>query len=304
MNAISLRANMENTTIGFIGLGSMGRPMVRRLAAAGYRLAIHDADASVAASMASSQIQACETPAQVASESSILITMLPNSSIVEQVLSGTSGVLFALKVGSIIVDMTSGAPSATQTLARKVQEHGSQLVDAPVSGGVARAECGDLSIMFGGDDTVFGIVQPVLMSMGSSIVRTGDVGTAHAMKALNNLVSAGGFLIGVEALIMGKRFGLDPEVMVDVLNASTGMNNSTQKKFKQFVLSGKYNAGFGLDLMVKDLGIALGMDKDDTARFSRLCLETWRTASESLGKGADHTELAKYVAQRSGVLLN
>lgn len=295
---------MATTTIGFIGLGSMGQPMARRLAAAGHSLAVHDATAQAAAGMAGGNIVACDTPAQVARQASIIITMLPNSGIVEHVLAGPQGVLSALQPGAIIIDMTSGAPSATQALAKVVQEQGGQLVDAPVSGGVTRAQSGDLSIMFGGPDAVFEAIQPILLSMGSSIAHTGGVGTAHAMKALNNLVSAGGFLIGVEALTMGKRFGLDPEVMVDVLNASTGMNNSTQKKFKQFVLSGKYNAGFGLDLMVKDLGIALDMDENHRADFSRLCLETWRAAADSLGRGADHTELAKYVIQRCEVPLN
>ena len=123
------------------------------------------------------------------------------------------------------------------------------------------------------------------------------------MKALNNLVSAGGFLIGIEAILLGKQGGLDPEVMVDILNASTGMNNSTQKKFKQFVLSGKYNAGFGLELMVKDLGIALGLDEGHKAQFSQRCLEIWSDANNTLGKGADHTELARHVSQSIGVPL-
>lgn len=295
---------MKLPTIGFIGLGSMGRPMVHCLIAAGYSVAIYDVSTEAVAAMRSASVHACTTPCQVASHAEVIITMLPNSTIVEQVLLGHDAVLSTLKKGSIIIDMTSGSPLATQKIASDVQAAGSQLVDAPVSGGVTRAQSGDLSIMFGGSDEVFDRVKPILLAMGSSVVRTGKVGSAHAMKALNNLVSAGGFLIGIEALVMGKRFGLDPEVMVEVLNASTGMNNSTQRKFKQFVLSGKYNAGFGLDLMVKDLGIALGMDENDTARFSRLCLDTWLAASSSLGKGADHTELAKYVAQRSGVLLS
>ncbi len=111
------------------------------------------------------------------------------------------------------------------------------MIDAPVSGGVPRARTGQLAIMVGGEDDVVAKVEAVLKPMGPSILRTGGVGSAHAMKALNNLVSAGGFLIGIEALLIGQRFGLDPALMVDVLNASTGMNNSTQKKFKQFVLS-------------------------------------------------------------------
>jgi 3-hydroxyisobutyrate dehydrogenase len=142
--------------------------------------------------------------------------------------------------------------------------------------------------------------------MGTSITRTGDVGSAHAMKALNNLVSAGGFLIGVEALMIGKRFGLDPSAMVDVLNSSTGMNNSTQKKFKQFVLSGKYNAGFGLDLMVKDLSIALeiGRDTNTPTPFSSMCREMWASCAAMLGPGQDHTAIAKLTETLAGDTLS
>lgn len=294
---------MTTETIGFIGLGSMGNPMVRRLEQAGYALVVNDANAQAAAALAGEHIRAAATPAEVARDAAVIITMLPTSAIVEQVLSGPDGVFAGLRPGTVIIDMTSGAPAMTQALAVQARERGARLVDAPVSGGVSRAVTGELSIMFGGGEDVLARVGPVLRAMGTSVVRTGDVGTAHAMKALNNLVSAGGFLIGVEALAMGKRFGLDPEVMVDILNASTGMNNSTQKKFRQFVLSGKYNAGFGLDLMVKDLGIALGLDVNGTAEFSRHCLEVWRAAGESLGRGADHTELGRYIGQRSGVPL-
>lgn len=294
---------MTKSTIGFIGLGAMGRPMAQCLAKAGYTLVVYDANSDAAASMVNDSICAVSSPAQVAEQASVIITMLPNSAIVEQVLQGADGVFSTVRAGSIIIEMSSGAPVATQALAAEAEKRDVQLVDAPVSGGVTRAESGDLSIMFGGDQAVQEKVEPVLRAMGSSVVRTGGVGTAHAMKALNNLVSAGGFLIGIEAILLGKRFGLDPEVMVDVLNASTGMNNSTQKKFRQFVLSGKYNAGFGLELMVKDLGIALGLDDNHTAEFSQLCLKTWSDANQSLGRGADHTELAKYVSRRSGVSL-
>ncbi|MGX9935541.1 NAD(P)-dependent oxidoreductase [Advenella kashmirensis] len=294
---------MTKQQLGFIGLGSMGKPMVQNLVRAGYAVAVHDANAQAAAQMTDEPIRVMTTPALVAEHASIIITMLPTSVIVEQVLTGPDGVFAAMRPGTIIIEMSSGVPAMTKALAAEAQERNAQLVDAPVSGGVTRAQSGDLSIMYGGSDEILKQIEPVLQAMGSSVARTGDVGTAHAMKALNNLVSAGGFLIGMEALLLGKQCGLDPEVMVDILNASTGMNNSTQKKFKQFVLSGKYNAGFGLELMVKDLGIALGLDEGHKAQFSQRCLEIWSAANDTLGKGADHTELARHVSQRIGVPL-
>ena len=155
----------------------------------------------------------------------------------------------------------------------------------------ATARSGELAIMFGGPAATLARVRGALEAMGRSIMPTGDVGSAHAMKALNNLVSAGGFLIGVEAMLIGQQFGLDPDVIVDVLNASTGMNNSTQKKFKQFVLSRKFDSGFGLDLMVKDLGIALdiGANTGTPTPFASLCRDLWASAAKVLGNGQDHT---------------
>ncbi len=138
--------------------------------------------------------------------------------------------------------------------------------------------------------------------MGSSLLRTGGVGTAHAMKALNNLASAGSFLIGIEALLIGSHFGLNPGLMVDVLNASTGISNSSQKKYRQFVLSRRFDSGFGLDLMVKDLGIALGVARDTgtAVPFAALCRELSVAAQALLGPGADHTEFAKLSERLAG----
>ena len=179
------------------------------------------------------------------------------------------------------------------------------MIDAPVSGGVPRAKTGELAIMVGGDPAIIDSVVPVLPAMGTSVLRTGDVGSGQAMKALNNLVSAGGFLIGVEALLIGQRVGLDPAVMVDVLNAATGMNNSTQKKFKQFVLSRKFDAGFTMGLLVKDLSIALqvGRETETPAPLSALCKEMVTAAQAMFGSEADHTEMAKLCERLAGTQL-
>ncbi|MBX3575330.1 MAG: NAD(P)-dependent oxidoreductase [Mesorhizobium sp.] len=297
----------ETLRIGFIGLGAMGEPMVARLAAAGFALTVCDADAARTARVAAATgARAAATPKDAASTSDILVTMLPSSAIVEKVLDGEDGALAGLAEGALIVDMSSGVPDVTRTLAGKVAERRIAMIDAPVSGGVSRARTGELAIMAGGDAAAIDRAEPVLKAMGTSIVRTGPIGSAHAMKALNNLVSAGGFLIGVEALLIGQKFGLDPALMVDVLNVSTGMNNSTQKKFKQFVLSRKFDAGFGLDLMVKDLGIALGVANATStpAPFSGLCLDMWASAQKVLGPGQDHTAVAKFSELIAGSTLD
>lgn len=294
-------------TIGFVGVGSMGWPMAALLHKAGYPLQIVDASADRAKEFVKEfGGTVAASNRELAAASDIIITILPTSAIVQAVLEGPNGVLVGLRKDAVVVEMSSGVPTITRALAEQVAAAGAHMVDAPVSGGVPRAKTGELAIMFGGSEALLERVRPALSCMGTSITRTGDVGSAHAMKALNNLVSAGGFLIGVEALMIGKRFGLDPAAMVDVLNSSTGMNNSTQKKFKQFVLSGKYNAGFGLDLMVKDLSIALGIGRDTNTPtpFSALCREMWASCAAMLGPGQDHTAIAKLTETLAGDTLS
>ena len=288
---------------GFIGLGAMGRPMAARLAAAGLRLHVLDADAQRAGAIAA-ELGAvwAAFPREMAQACDQIVTMLPTSDAVALVLGGADGLLAGLRPGALVIDMSSGAPARTRELAALVAAAGGSMVDAPVSGGVPRARSGELAIMAGGAEADIARAEPLLRHLGSSITRTGAVGTAHAMKALNNLVSAGGFLIGIEALLIGSRFGLDPSLMVDVLNASTGMTNSSQKKFKQYVLSRRFDAGFGLDLMVKDLGIAMGVARDTAtpAPFAALCREMWAAAAAMLGPGQDHTALAKLSERLAG----
>ena len=292
--------------IGFIGLGAMGRPMAARVAGAGFPLGVLDRDAQRAGAVAAETgAEWCTDAAVLAAGSDLVVTILPTSAAVADAFSGPSGVLAGLRPGSVLIDMTSGEPGATRALAERVAAAGGVLIDAPVSGGVARARTGELAIMVGGDEAAIVRAEPLLRSMGTSIMRTGGVGTAHAMKALNNLVSAGGFLLGIEALLIGQRFGLDPAVKVDVINASTGMSNSSQKKFKQFVLSRRFDAGFGLDLMVKDLGIAMGVARDTgtPAPVSALVREMWAAAQAMLGPGQDHTAAAKLSERLAGTAL-
>ena len=283
--------------IGFVGIGNMGWPMAACLADAGYSLIGADAR-RVTADNFVQQVggRVADSLAGLAAASDVIITMLPTSGNVSSVLAdGVDNLLVGLRPGTVVIDMTSGQPAITRKLAERVAAAGGILIDAPVSGGVSRAKTGQLAIMVGGDAEVLERVRPVLAAMGTSILPCGGVGAGQAMKALNNLVSAGGYLIGIEALLIGQRAGLDPGVMVDVLNASTGMNNSTQKKFRQFVLSRGFDSGFSLDLMVKDLSIALEIGRDGATPtpFAAMCREMWAAALASLGPGQDHTAVAK-----------
>lgn len=293
--------------IGFVGVGNMGWPMAANLLRAGHTVNVNDHRREVANNFVQSIGGfAPDTLRELAQKSDVVITMLPTSGIVSSVLADAEdSVLAGLKPGSLVIDMTSGDPSTTRRLAEKVAALGSTMIDAPVSGGVPRAKTGELAIMVGGTEADIARAMPVLKGMGTTITRCGDIGAGQAMKALNNLVSAGGFLIGIEALLIGQRFGLDPDLMVDVLNASTGMTNSSQKKFKQYVLSRKFDSGFSLDLLVKDLSIAMGVGRETATPtpFAALCRDLTAGAQALLGPGQDHTALAKLSEKLAGTEL-
>jgi 3-hydroxyisobutyrate dehydrogenase len=287
----------DKPTVGFIGVGNMGWPMAACLVKAGFPVLINDSRREAANNFVQ-QIggTAPDSLRQLAAGSDVVVTMLPTSAIVAHVLAGGDDTVFSgMRPGTIIIEMSSGVPSVTQELSEKIKALGAHMIDAPVSGGVPRAKTGQLAIMVGGEDAIIEKAMPVLQAMGTSVLPTGGIGSGQAMKALNNLVSTGGFLIGIEALLIGQRFGLNASVMTDVLNAATGMNNSTQKKFKQFVLSRKFDAGFSMGLLAKDLSIALqvGRETGTAAPLSALVREMIVSAEARLGANADHTEMAK-----------
>ncbi len=290
--------------IGFVGIGNMGWPMAACLVRAGFAVGVNDSRRAVAGNFVQ-QVggDAPDSLREMAARSDVIVTILPTSAIVRTVLQeGEDNILAGMRPGTVLIEMSSGVPTITRELAERVGSLGGHLIDAPVSGGVPRARAGQLAIMAGGDPAVIDRVMPVLQAMGPTVLRTGAVGSGQAMKALNNLVSTGGFLIGIEALLIGQRFGLDPAVMVDVLNAATGMNNSTQKKFKQFVLSRRFDAGFTMGLLHKDVSIALevGRETATPAPVSALCKELIASAVAMFGPDADHTEMARVLERLAG----
>ncbi len=291
---------MTVETVGFIGTGTMGQPMARCLDAAGFALVVNDIDRA-AAEVFANEIGAtvAPTPKDVAEAAGIVVTMLPSGADVRAVALGTDGLADGFTRGSILIDMSSSEPSGTEALAADLAGRGIDMIDAPVSGGRAKAVDGTLTLIVGGDDAVIDRCQPVLEAMGDAIFRTGRVGSGHAIKALNNLLNAIGLLAGAEALLIGKRFGLDLDIVIDVINASTGMNHATKNKFKQRVFSRTFDSGFGLDLMVKDLDIALGLARETRTPvpFAAQAREIWAAAGLNLGPGQDHTDLVRWLEQ-------
>ncbi len=287
---------MTGKTIGFIGLGMMGTPMCACLVKAGHRLYVTDADAARVEDMCG-QLPVSPLTPEAAGDLDVLITMLPNSAIVEAVLF-QDGWADRLPKGALVIDMSSSEPTRSRALGETLAEHGIDYLDAPVSGGVKRAQNGSLAILVGGVEAVMEGARLVLEAMGQSILYIGPAGSGHAAKALNNFVSACGLMVTVEALHVAKRFGISPDVMTDVLNASSGRSNTSENKVKQFMLSDTFASGFSLRLMDKDLSIAksLANSVGYALSFGEHGIETWHRIAEQVPATADHTEMYRFLA--------
>ena len=283
--------------IGFIGLGMMGTPMAHLLHCAGHELVVKDASQETQTTFATAHPgSSVAVDSKAFAQCDVVLTMLPNSDVVDAVMQGLTP---HLKRDACVIEMSSADPNRTRALAQRLQVHGVTLIDAPVSGGVKRAVAGTLAIMVGGDEAVFESQKPILAVMGKAITHVGSVGAGHALKALNNYVSAAALIATCEAIQVGAKFGIEPKTIVDVLNASTGKNNTTENKAHQFMLNGAFNSGFSLALQAKDAGIAaaLGLSLDIPMTLAQHVYGMTAKASKALGPTADHTELYKFVGK-------
>jgi 3-hydroxyisobutyrate dehydrogenase len=272
------------STVAFIGLGQMGRLMAGNLTKAGITVQSYDLNGS----------GSHRSPAEAARGAQVLITMLPDGKAVRKAVHGA---LPGLARGAIVVDMSSSDPMMTRDLEKSLKEKGIGLIDAPVSGSTIGARDATLAIMAGGDAAAVERVRPVLEKMGKRVFHTGALGSGHAMKALNNYVGASGTVAAFEAVLVGKAFGLDPALMVEIFNASTGYNSTTQRKLPQQVLTNAFASGFSAALMSKDVGIAAGLSRGLRLQtpYLRVTSKLWKQALKGLPAGADHTEVYKYL---------
>jgi 3-hydroxyisobutyrate dehydrogenase len=280
--------------VGFIGIGNMGWPMATNLVRAGHEVLVYDSNAERCAEFARTQGgTAARSPAEFAGMD-FLITMLPTGAIVREVLlNPNSGVAQHLTAPTLVIDMSSSEPGGTRALGAELAKRGVVLLDAPVSGAVPRAKLGTLTIMLGGDDSAaMERAKPVLQGMGNQIFETGGLGTGHAMKALNNFVAGACYTAAAEALLIGRRFGLDGHRMIDIMNVSTGRNFNTEVVMKEQVLDRRFSSGFALGLLAKDVKIAADLAREVKfdAPMTRLVNDRYALARESLGASRDCTE--------------
>ncbi|ENN83631.1 6-phosphogluconate dehydrogenase protein (plasmid) [Rhizobium freirei PRF 81] len=274
----------------------MGQPMAQHLISAGFDVVGFDLSEDAKIKLADAGGRAAETISDAMVGASFVITMLPNGKIVREALLAENA-CGGLKQNAVVIDMSSSAPNDTRELGLELASRGLRLVDAPVSGGVKRAVSGTLTIMAGGEDADIEEAEPLLKAVGQQVFRTGPVGSGHAMKAINNFVSGAGVLAAIEGVLLGRAFGLEPATIVDILNSSSGKNNATEVKMKQFILSETFGSGFAIGLMAKDIRIAADLAKTLGLRLDALAstADAWDAAQKALGPSEDHTRIIRYV---------
>ena len=247
--------------VGFIGLGAMGRPMAKRIKAAGFDLAVYDVMAPAVEEMVALGAVAKTSPGEVAASSDVICSSLPNSAILKDVMLGETGVVKDLKPGTLVIDLSSVEPHVSRQLAETVGAKGGAMIDAPVSGGVVGAENGALTIMVGGKKEDLDKAEEVLKHLGKKIFHVGDSGAGQAIKLVNNLLLGANMAAAAEALTLGKKLGLTPEAMLDIISQSSGASYALTAKAEKFIFSGKFDPGFAVDLQYKDLELAVSTAK-------------------------------------------
>ncbi len=293
-----------NKKLGFIGLGIMGKPMARNLLKAGYEVVCYDIVAGNVANVVAAGAKAAASSKAVAQQCPIVITMLPNSPHVKEAVLGSGGVLEGAEPGTILIDMSSIAPLASQEVAKACSAKGVKMIDAPVSGGEPKAIDGTLSIMVGGDEAVFDSVKDILLKMGSSAVYCGPIGAGNTTKLANQVIVACNIAACAEAFTLAKKASVDPARVLDAIKG--GLAGSTVMNAKvPMMLQSNFKPGFKIDLHIKDLANALetGHSVGAPLPLTAAVMEMMQTLrADGCGQN-DHSALAGYYAKVSGTKL-
>ncbi len=292
---------MKDIKIGFIGLGIMGKPMAKNLLKAGYKLIVYDIAAAPVRELEAAGAESGASPADVAAKCGIIITMLPNSPHVREVVQGQNGVLEGASAGMILVDMSSISPIASKEIYEACRQKGVDMIDAPVSGGEPKAVEGTLSIMAGGKEAVLDKVREILLKMGSSVVLCGSIGAGNTTKLANQVIVALNIAAMSEALMLGTKAGVDPELIYEAIRG--GLAGSTVLNAKApMVMEGNFKPGFKIDLHIKDLQNAI-----DTAHsvgaplpLTAYAMEILQTLKADGFGQSDHSAIARYYEKVAG----
>ena len=296
---------MEKPRIGYIGLGVMGGALAKRLLLE-HKLTVFDLSPERRAEFAALGADVVGSPAEVGAVSDIVLTCLPTSAQVRQVIFGDNdGLIRGLKAGGIIADQTSGATAATRAMAAELEGTGIELIDAPVSGGALGAEAGTIAIMVGGTAEQYARVAPVLNSISPNTAHVGPLGAGHTLKAVNNMMSAANRLLAFEAVSLAAAQGLDPKIVVDMINKSSGRNNATMNTFPNNIFTDQFEARFTLALMEKDVALAAELATGEFAdlTLTPLILRNYRRAIERFGRQGDLHQMFRFYEEAAGTAI-
>ncbi len=294
-------------TIGFVGLGRMGYPMAGHLAKAGYEVVAYDINPEALARFtAEHDCASTQDLKSLGSQSDAVITMLPTSSIVRDVVLGEGGVAAGLEAGKIVIDMSTSNPNDTRSLGRALNAKDIHVVDAPVAGGVVFAKDASLDILTAGDKAVVDHLSPIFEAIGQKNHYCGALGSAHALKAFNNYINAAVLGVYIEALVAGLRFGIDLETLLQSVEAATlGRNHPFEKKVKTHILTRKFATGMAMSLIAKDVRIAVDTMQGlgVPAPLAETTAHVWEEASQKIGADLDQTDIVKFWEQPAEVQL-
>lgn len=288
--------------IGFIGLGIMGKPMSKNLIKAGYKLVVSGHDQSAAEELLALGAEVMEKPKEIAAVSDVIITMLPNSPQVKEVVLGKNGVIEGAKKGSVLIDMSSIAPLATREIANVLEKIGVDMLDAPVSGGEPKAVDGTISVMVGGKQEVFDKNYTIMKAMSGSVVRTGDIGAGNATKLANQIIVAINIAAVSEAFILAEKIGVSPDLVYQAIRG--GLAGSTVLDAKgTMMMDRNFQPGFRINLHMKDLtnvletSQSLGLSLPITASV----MEMMQALKADGHEAEDHSSLVKYYEKLANI---
>ncbi|MDQ2761990.1 MAG: NAD(P)-dependent oxidoreductase [Pseudomonadota bacterium] len=294
---------MDKPRIGYVGLGIMGGALARRLLLQ-HELAVFDLSPERCAEFATLGATVKSSPAEVGAASDIVLTCLPTSAQVRQVIFGDNdGLIRGLRSGGLIVDQTSGATAATRAMAAELEGTGIALIDAPVSGGPQGADAGTIAIMVGGSSEQYARAAPVLTVISPSTAHVGPLGAGHTLKAVNNMMSAANRLLAFEAVAIAAANGLDPAIVVDTINKSSGRNNATMSVFPNNIFTDNFEARFTMALMEKDVALAAELAGNNFGHLTLtpLILRNYRMGIERFGRNGDIHDMLRFYEAAAGV---
>jgi len=289
-------------TVGFIGLGIMGKPMSKNLIKAGYPLVVHDKNREPVRELVALGAGEAFSSREVAEKCQVVITMLPNSPDVREAALGKDGIIEGVRPGLIYIDMSSIAPQAAQEVAAQMAKQGVQMLDAPVSGGEPGAVAGTLAIMVGGDEKTFRQVLPILQNMGKSVELVGDIGAGNTTKLANQIMVAVNIAALSEALVLGTKAGVDPEKIFNAVRGGLAGSNCLNAK-APLIMERKFDPGFRIRLHIKDLANALetGHSVGVPLPLTSLVMEIMQALRVAGEEEKDHGALVRFFERLAGV---